>query len=57
VALIDLFTYPTIRALARHLDDHDRRPAAQSELASDRRERRREYLRRKKQSIHKETVS
>jgi hypothetical protein len=56
VAIIDLFTYPTIRSLARYLDNHNQ-PAAGSGMVLDRVERRREYLKRKKQGIHKGAVS
>jgi polyketide synthase PksJ len=56
IAIIDLFTYPTIRSLATYLENHNQ-PAAAADGVPDRTRRRREYLKRRKQGIHKETLS
>jgi amino acid adenylation domain-containing protein len=55
LAMIDLFTYPTIRSLAAYLEKRD--PPAVAKATADHRSRlRREYLRRKKEGNRKEVV-
>ena len=56
IAVVDLFSYPSIRSLARYLEQ-DNRPTIDLDPLHARKERHREYLSRRKQRIQKETVS
>jgi amino acid adenylation domain-containing protein len=53
-ALIDLFTYPSIRSLARFLDQNQQ--AADESSVLDRVRRRKEYFSRKRKNLQKETI-
>jgi polyketide synthase PksJ len=56
IAVIDLFSYPSIRSLARYLDQ-DHLVAIDLNPLQQRKERQREYLSRRKKHTLKETVS
>jgi amino acid adenylation domain-containing protein len=53
-ALIDLFTYPSIRSLARYLDQNQQ--AADESSVPDRVRRRKEYFSRKRKNLQRETI-